>query len=108
MNAKSNIFKQLELIECSNRVKNFVERLFETYNIDDIVVGMVNSEPQEIVKGFMTNIVECETIDDCFNRYNAMTDCVRIYEGKYFIGKYTNDINECKNASMNIETFREF
>jgi hypothetical protein len=45
MNAKSNIFKQLELIECRNRVKNFVERLFETYNIDDIVVGMVNSEP---------------------------------------------------------------
>lgn len=108
MNTKSNILKQIELIECRNRVKNFINRLFETYDIDDIVIGFVNNEPNEIVDGYITDMKLYDSIDECINNYNVTTDCIRIFENKYYVGKYTDDFNNCVNNSMRINNFVEF
>lgn len=108
MNAKSNIYKTLEIIECRERMERFIDTLLEAYNIDDIVLGIISNEPQELVRGFMTSIVECEDMHDCLNRYDVTSDCIRICENKFYIGKFTTDVTRCEGNSMNIETFREF
>lgn len=108
MNAKSNIFKQLEIVESRTKIKDFILRLFEAYDIDDIVVGTVNSNPVELTEGFITEMKSYDDIDECLSCYNPNTDCIRIFESKYHLGKFKSNVMDCTNNSMNIKNFRTF
>ena len=108
MNPKSNILLQLEILETVQRLKEYTELLLETYKIDDIVLGIVGGQPQEVVEGYLSDMTECETLEKAMNGFNPNKNCLRVLEGKYFVGKWTKDPVHSDSKVLSISNFREF
>jgi hypothetical protein len=109
MNPKSNILLQIEVLECVQRLKEYTEYLFESFRIDDIVLGIVNRQPQELTTGYMSESKEYETLDKALEGFNPSRNCLRIYEGKYFTGVWTEHplVSEGENKVLRISDFKE-
>lgn len=89
MNPKSNILVQIEILEATQRLKDYTERLMECYNIEDIVLGIVNSQPQELVNGYMSAITESHSLEEALREFNPSKNCIRVTEGKFYKGIWT-------------------
>ena len=89
MNPKSNILVQIEILEATQRLKEYTERLMECYNVEDIVLGIVNSQPQELVSGYMSAMQECESREQAVTNFNPSKNCIRLCEGKFYKGVWT-------------------
>ena len=108
MNTKSNILVQLELIEAAQRLKEYTEYLFESFRIDDIVLGIVHNQPQEVTTGYLVEQKEYEDLDTAIRHLDPRTDCLRICEGKYFVGRWSQKPqNISEGHILNISNFRE-
>ena len=107
MNPKSNILKQIEILEAVQRLKEYSQYLFESFQIDDIVLGIMNSQPQEITTGYMSESKEFDTIDKALEGFNPCKHCLRITEGKYFRGNWTPSPVVCEGKTLNISNFKE-
>ena len=107
MNPKSNILKQMEILEAVQRLKEYSQYLFESFQIDDIVLGIMNSQPQELTSGYMYESKEFESLDKALDGFNPYKDCLRITEGKYFRGKWVASPIVCEGKMLNISNFKE-
>lgn len=106
MNSKSNILVQLEMLESAQRLKEYTEILLETYRIDDIVLGIVRGNPQEITTGYLREMKEYESVDKAVQNFNPNTDCIRVFEGKYFTGKWSKEPVQCEGQVLSVSDFR--
>ena len=52
MYKKSTIQQQIEINELKGKLANAIETFIDKYTVDDIVFGLVNGTPQEVIKGF--------------------------------------------------------
>ena len=108
MNTKSNILVQIELREAANRLKEYTEYLFETFTIDDIVLGIVRNQPQEITTGYLVEQKEYPTLNEAIYNLNPTRDCLRVCEGKYYVGRWSQKPeNITEGHILNISNFRE-
>lgn len=107
MNPKSNILVQLEIIEAVQRLKEYTELLLESYRIDDIVLGIVGGQPQEVVTGYLREMKEFGTLDKALQGFDPNTNCVRICEGKYFVGKWSKEPVQSEGKLLSVSNFRE-
>lgn len=107
MNPKSKILVQLEILEAVQRLKEYTELLFESYSIDDIVLGIVGGQPQEVVTGYLREMNEYESLDKALQEFNPNINCLRILEGKYFVGKWSKEPVQSEGKVLSISNFRE-
>lgn len=107
MNPKSSILMQLEVLEAAQRLKEYTQYIFDSFQIDDIVLGIVRNQPQEITIGYMTQAKEFGSIDDALNGFDPCTDCLRVTEGKYIRGKWSKEPVLCEGKTLNISNFKE-
>lgn len=108
MNNKSNILVQIELIEAANRLKDYTTYLFESYSIDDIVLGIVRNQPQEITTGYLVEQKEYKDLDTAINNLDVRTSCLRVKDGKYYVGRWVEKPQNLTEGNiLNISNFRE-
>jgi hypothetical protein len=107
MNPKSSILVQLEIIEAVQRLKEYTEILLESYRIDDIVLGIVNGQPQEVVDGYLSEMKEYDTLEKAMREFNPNKNCIRILEGKYFVGNWSKNPVQSDGKVLSISNFRE-
>lgn len=111
MNPKSNILVQIEILECVRKLKEYTEYLFETFSIDDIVLGVVGGKAQELTTGYMSESTEFDTLDKALDGFDPCKNCLRVKEGKYYRGTWTASpiVSESSaNLVLSISDFREF
>lgn len=107
MNPKSNILVQLEILEAVQRLKEYTELLLESYRIDDIVLGIVGGQPQEVVEGYLSDMTECDTLEKAMRDFNPNKNCLRVLEGKYFVGNWSKNPVQSDGKVLSISNFRE-
>lgn len=107
MNPKSNILLQMEVLESVQRLKEYTDYLFESFRIDDIVLGVVNGQPQELTTGYMSESVEHDTLEKAVSQFNPRRNCLRITEGKYIVGIWTANLPETTSKVLCISDFKE-
>lgn len=107
MNPKSNILVQLEILEAVQRLKEYTEILLESYRIDDIVLGIVKGQPQEVVDGYLSEMKEYDTLEKAMREFNPNKNCIRILEGKYFVGNWSKNPVQSDGKVLSISNFRE-
>lgn len=107
MNPKSSILIQMEILEANRSLKEYTELLLETYNIDDIVLGIVGGQPQEIVEGYLRNMKEYSTIEEAVRSFNPSKNCLRVVEGKFFVGDWSKEPVQSDGKVLSISNFRE-
>jgi hypothetical protein len=107
MNPKSRILLQIEVLEAVQRLKEYAQYLFESFQIDDIVLGIMNNQPQEITVGYMCEAKEFDTLDKALEGFDPCKDCLRVVEGKYYRGKWSSAPVVCEGKILNISNFKE-
>lgn len=107
MNPKSSILLQMEILEANRSLKEYTELLLETYKIDDIVLGIVKGQPQEVVEGYLRNMKEYDTVEEAVRSFNPNKNCLRIVEGKFFVGEWSREPVQSDGKVLSISNFRE-
>lgn len=107
MNPKSSILLQIEILEAVQRLKEYAEYLMESFQIDDIVLGIMDNQPREITNGYLSGSKEFGTLEAALEGFNPCKNCLRITEGKYFRGNWTNSPVVCEGKILNISNFKE-
>ena len=86
MYKKSIIQQQIEINELKGKLANAVEAFLDKYIVNDIVFGLVNGRPQEIIKGYLVEMKEYSTLKEAIENMKV-TQCIRYNGEKFFAGE---------------------
>ena len=101
MYKKSTIQQQIEINELKGKLANAIETFIDKYTVDDIVFGLVNGTPQEVIKGYLVEMQEYSTLKEAIQNMKV-TQCIRFNENKFYVGDFKTQLNEC---NMNAPVF---
>ena len=101
MYKKSTIQQQIEINELKGKLANAVEAFLDKYTVNDIVFGLANGQPQEIIKGYLVEMKEYNTLKEAIQSMKV-TQCIRYNDEKFFVGDFKTQLNEC---NMNAPVF---
>lgn len=86
------------LITMKNKFFKDLNTLVEHYNIKDNVFGFVNGDTREVEEGYYGEIKEANTLLDLYEDFNILENCIRIKDGKFYLGKWYNTMSDIKES----------
>ena len=96
---KSVIQMQIESIQERARFANDINKILESYRIEDGVFGIANNNTYELSKGYF---VEEKTFDDMsklIKEMNQSSQAVRITDGKFILGNVYECLSDVPEGS---------
>ena len=105
---KSYIQLQVESIQERAKFARDINKILESYRIDDGVFGVVNNNTYELSTGYFVEKQTFDTIDDAIVEMKQTSQAVRITEGKFILGdvyKTLSEIPEKTDKIFSIEFF---
>lgn len=95
---KSFIQQQVESIEERARFANDINKILESYNIEDGVFGISRGNTYELSSGYFVPVKEFESINDAIREMNQYNQAVRIVENKFILGDVYSSLSEIKDC----------
>ena len=92
MYTKSLIQTQIERTEERSRFANDINRLLESYTIEDGVFGIVNNKTYELSKGYFVAVKEFDALNELIKEMDQSTQAVRIKNGEFILGNVYESI----------------
>lgn len=95
---KSFIQQQVEAIEERTRFANDINKILESYTIEDGVFGISRGNTYELSTGYFVPVKEFNNINDVIREMDQYNQAVRIVENKFILGNVYNALSEIKNG----------
>lgn len=96
-NSQSAIQVIGNLIAAKNKFFSALGTLTEQFKIKDNVFGFNGQECVEMEHGYFGQIKEAENLNDLYNEFNVLNNCIRVKENTYYLGAWharLEDVNE--------------
>lgn len=87
-NTQSAIQVLSNLIAAKNTFFHAMEALTEQFNIKDNIFGFNGTELIEMDHGYFGQIKEAANLNDLYEDFNVLENCIRVKDGKYYLGKW--------------------
>lgn len=87
-NTQSTIQVLSNLITAKNTFFSTLGVLTEQFNIKDNIFGFNGTEPVEMNHGYFGQLKEVANLNDLYEDFNVLENCIRIKDGKYYLGKW--------------------
>lgn len=108
---KSQIQRRVDDIERISKLKTLVRGFVDKYDTDNMIFGLRNGKPDELVSGYMNIDREYQNLEDALSDISYTNQAVQILgrEGArtYRVGRVL-PIEQCNGTIVDIHSLRQF
>ena len=95
---KSFIQQQVEAIEERARFANDINKILESYSIEDGVFGISRGNTYELSTGYFVPVQEFDSINEAIREMDQNNQAVRIVENKFILGNVYSALSEIEDG----------
>lgn len=98
---KSAIQQMTEMQNTMFAFKTSLNKIMESYNVQDNVFGIISGTPSEVTSGYFVTENEYGSFDEAMQNFDMNKNLVRIVENKkFYIGTYATKITDIESGKI--------
>lgn len=84
------------IISAKNKFFNELNTLTEQFKIKDNIFGFNGNNCDELKEGYFGQSKGYQNLNDMYDDFNVLEDCIRVKENVYYIGKWFGRLEDAK------------